>query len=493
MYTWVPTYKEIANKLLNEKNNQKELIQILKKAGVDGFKDVDQEGREIELDEIDPFSFYAYINKYKTDDRRLKILQQIHKLLKLKSPRPTDVDGIPTSHPLKVRLFPKKQLRGDNDINNLWTLFQEAFEHKIDNALFQNVLKIKSVGKGKLSIVLFYVDPEYYLPMDSQTVSYLKKKNLKHTYNTYTEYISLSQAITKKLSLHPYQISYNAYAKDTDSESKIGSIRTLIDMLDHLNNSAYDDNVLIFYRGHSSKHFKLTPSIYRKYDLVKNEDRLFKDIIARSPGEFRECNSTFEKLVKMQHYSLPTRLLDITTNPLVALYFACADSSQKDEDGMLYRFEIKESQLKYFDSDAVSVVANISRRPINFEIATIKGDNKEDFNERETILYLLHEIRNEKPHFHNVIDKEDIEKVFCVKPILDNPRIIKQEGAFFLYGIKDDKTKPADFNFDYTTFIINKSEKKKILKQLESLGIDESTLFPEIEHVAKHLKDKYDL
>ena len=50
---------------------------------------------------------------------------------------------------------------------------------------------------------------------------------------------------------------------------------------------------------------------------------------------------------------------------------------------------------------------------------------------------------------------------------------------------------PAHFDYDYEAYIVSKSDKKKILRQLDALGINESTLFPEIEHVAKHLKEKY--
>ena len=196
----------------------------------------------------------------------------------------------------------------------------------------------------------------------------------------------------------------------------------------------------IFYRGQSDKKYGLLPSIYREEALIQNEDKIFRDIIAQCPTDFKGSTSTFEKLVKMQHYSLPTRLLDITTNPLVALYFACDNN---EVDGMLFRFEVKTSEFKYFDSDAVSVVSNIAKRPIDFSIENLRDLDCEDFNSQPDIAYLLHEIKYEKPHFQNIIDSKDIERVFCVKPMFDNPRIIRQSGAFFLYGIDGDKSKPA--------------------------------------------------
>lgn len=56
--------------------------------------------------------------------------------------------------------------------------------------------------------------------------------------------------------------------------------------------------------------------------------------------------------------------------------------------------------------------------------------------------------------------------------------------------LDNEKSQPAIFEVEYKSFVINKSDKEKILSQLDTLGINESTLFPEIEHVAKHLKDK---
>lgn len=498
-FTWVNTYKEIAKWLLTKETEQSFLIETLKEAGVELSSDLNEKGEYFDLNEIDPFTFFAYLNKYKKDTRRLEVLKAIHAKLGLQSKEPTDVMGIPTSHPLKVWLFPFKKYRTNNEINHLWKLFRQVVNRNIENTLFQKVLSIRSVGNGKLSIVFFYTDPEYYLPLDSKTISYLRKYKIKYTFSTVEEYLSISDNAKRNIKLLPYEIAYQAWEQKESTDSadeeenvKIGSIRTLLDVLDKLNEDSYNENVAIFYRGHSSSKFALKPSIYRTKSLISNEDILFKDIIARSPFEFKECDSTFEKLVKMQHYSLPTRLLDITSNPLVALFFACKDDSQENEDGRLYRFEVKERDVKYFDSDAVSVVSNISRRPMSFSITHLKGkDDKKTVNNDGVIQYLLHEIRSEKPHFSAVIEKNHIESVFCVKPKLDNPRIIRQEGAFFIFGIDGNKTEPADFNYDHKSYLISKSDKKKILKQLDTLGINESTLFPEIEHVAKHLREKY--
>ena len=85
---------------------------------------------------------------------------------------------------------------------------------------------------------------------------------------------------------------------------------------------------------------------------------MFKEFILRNPDEFQGQRSTFQILAKMQHYGLPTRLLDISSNPLISLFFAVeGDEKTGSVDGEFVIFSIPQKYIKYYDSDTVSVVS----------------------------------------------------------------------------------------------------------------------------------------
>lgn len=235
-----------------------------------------------------------------------------------------------------------------------------------------------------------------------------------------------------------------------------------------------------FYRGHAEEGWELSPSIFRTSEErgIRNEHLLYRDMVARLPQSFSGCQSALDYLVQMQHYELPTRLLDVTTNPLVALYFACQVSNE--ERGRVYLFSVQEDRIKHYDSDTVSVLANLAKcsykeieipldgkdvsfyeelkssvqhstKPIpnpgarpteiweyilsNMPAPKVRPDYLKWFNEQGSIQTLLHQIRAEKPHFQSLIQPCELANIFLVKAKYGNPRIINQAGAFFIFGL----------------------------------------------------------
>ena len=274
--------------------------------------------------------------------------------------------------------------------------------------------------------------------------------------------------------------------------NKIGSLRTFLGELEKI---ILDDEHIYFYRGHSDIRYELVPSVYRNVGWIENEDILFKELILRCPSDFESTLSTFQALVKMQHYSLPTRLLDITSNPLIALYFATSETTSKNQSGEVIVFKIPKCDIKYYDSDTVSVISNLSRRPASFNLPP-SSLSVDQFNLEPQIKYLLHEIRQEKPYFQALIERKHLESVVCVKPKLDNARILKQDGAFLLYGISGNKTEPAKMQSEYIAssenpLIINGDKKDVIRSQLKALGITRGSIYPDIDNVASFIKQEY--
>ncbi|BBU05153.1 FRG domain-containing protein [Aeromonas allosaccharophila] len=278
-------------------------------------------------------------------------------------------------------------------------------------------------------------------------------------------------------------------------ETQLGSLRTLLGIMPELE----DRDSLFFFRGHANKEFSLLPSIYRNQRWFSNEDKIIREIIMRCPNEFISMKSSFEKLVKMQHYDLPTRLLDITENPLVALYFACV--GEYERDGEIIFFKIPKSEVKYFDSDTVSVVSNVAWAKADFEVAERFDGDYSKFHHKENhhALKLMHDIKQEKPHFLERINPNHVKSVVCVKPKMDNPRVVRQDGAFLLFGIGQNKHIPATlpdewiFRPKHKRYIIKSSDKLSILKQLSGVGISKAKLFPEMDMVSQFIKNDYGL
>ena len=111
-------------------------------------------------------------------------------------------------------------------------------------------------------------------------------------------------------------------------------------------------------------------------------------------------------------------------------------------------------------------------------------------NINDSVKKLYHEIKSEAPAFENIIDPIDVVSSFFVQPLKDNERITKQEGAFIICGLYNSKKDMESALNNLVVARIKITNKKRILEELDTLGINEATLFPEIDHVAHYLKNR---
>lgn len=270
--------------------------------------------------------------------------------------------------------------------------------------------------------------------------------------------------------------------------------------LEELNKSVQGASIpgrTIFYRGHSQANYILLPALMRKSNWLINERKMYNELLINSPASFEKMKSHLEYLVEMQHYGLPTRLLDITRNPLVALYFAC--QNHLDSYGEVVVFSVRDCEVKYPQSDTVSILASLpmfeyEKQQKIYEYAIDGNLTKEEFNKK--IERLLHEVKTEKPAFKDQIIKEDLLHSLVVLSLKNNNRILKQDGAFVLCGLSKDY---RHLDINELRYIEPKGKrqvyiiknKRVFLDMLNAFSINKATLFPEIDEIAEYIRSKY--
>lgn len=207
----------------------------------------------------------------------------------------------------------------------------------------------------------------------------------------------------------------------------------------------------MFYRGQSNSKWKLVPKIDRLFKnqtlfdtWERKEFFMLEEFKKYSiPFKEKEPKSDIEWLVLAQHYGLPTRLLDWSTNPLKALYFAVEDLIDK-KDGILYALQLHRL------------------------LSSIYPDEDHKVFDRLT------------PFYPSIVDV----------------RVIAQEGCFTLFPFPqgEKRFKPIEHPIYHKDtihkiikIIIPKNAKRKLKTHLDVLGVNRRTLFPDLEGISSYI------
>ncbi len=263
----------------------------------------------------------------------------------------------------------------------------------------------------------------------------------------------------------------------------------------------------VWFRGESKIHPKVIPSLFRddfnenipKGISVTKESDLIEMAFQSFPEVFSKCNNAIERLVTMQHYTLPTRLLDITKNPLVALFFACNNYIDKEDGFVLY------VAPTFYDEATLNIVATLAEDAECNEVS-VETICKKLFQKG-----LIEKDPNIKDVFYNLVVAEIVTKPLAYLPKYNNQRIKNQRGAVIcapLFTFKDNEEeqktallehksmnfyfhkKATDISsfFENKRFVIAANKKSRILQELDVYGINEATVYPEVEHQMQYIK-----
>jgi 5-methylcytosine-specific restriction protein B len=151
-FTWIPLYRQIARKVLDFRDRQGELLDLLGQLMAEGLKvisltDRDASGKDIPLAAIDPFTFFASFNRTPSVSGRQAILAKIKEAWQLAAEVPQDFDGIPIINPQNSWAFAFLANRKHDDIPILWQTATEAVEK--DWRTFDRNLFDKALGSAK--------------------------------------------------------------------------------------------------------------------------------------------------------------------------------------------------------------------------------------------------------------------------------------------------------------------------------------------------------
>lgn len=227
-FTWIPFYKEFAEKLLNYRNDRKSLLKMIYDHREQFLANYlhDQDGEDDLCPDIDPFTTMGLFNRGIKLNNRIKSTSLFKSLMGIVADIPSDFVGIPILNNQKSHFFGFRKHRKDSDIENLWALFEkvvknEDFETEYNRVIEQYLIKVN------ITMALFWIRPEDFLAFDSTNRNYIKNQygiDLPNRAPKYNEYMSILNDIKQKMKSNIineksfYELSANANDGGTAEE-----------------------------------------------------------------------------------------------------------------------------------------------------------------------------------------------------------------------------------------------------------------------------------
>lgn len=218
-FSWIPFYQELAEKLLEYKDKRKDLVRFVYSLGDCSSFIKKDDGSEVE--DIDPFTAFAVFNRQIGDAKRVKIAKSFKNYFSVLAEVPDDFLGIPVMNNQNSTFFYRQT--SSEQIPILWNLFEAELNDDKSNLVvaFDSLQKFLGI-KWNLTIGMYWIRPNSYMPLDELSRNYLAKIGIsvfKETDLNGKNYFSLLDTIKKKIEKneikekHIPEISHAAWEK----------------------------------------------------------------------------------------------------------------------------------------------------------------------------------------------------------------------------------------------------------------------------------------
>lgn len=173
-FTWIPFYEEFADKLMQFRHSRKKLLDLIYEHREELLARYlhDQNGEEDLLADIDPFTVFGIFNRNITEENRLSVAKLFKKLFGIQAAIPNDFYGIPLLNNQKSHFFGFKERRNEDDIENIWILFEKIIKGENIESIFDKVIKQYCI-KINITMGMFWIRPKEYLAFDKTNREYL--------------------------------------------------------------------------------------------------------------------------------------------------------------------------------------------------------------------------------------------------------------------------------------------------------------------------------